>query len=379
VQPRGQDPNEPTATVDELVFGRDTGGATPAPGTHHDPDHPEPGAAAGDREHPSPARRRVRRLLVGAALVILLALLAVVAFGGYVVYRVEDNIAREPLLPASRPGVTAPDGTRVPETGNGTNVLVVGTDTRGTERGRSDVILLVHIPRDAASVYVIHFPRDLWVPIPRRGENKINAAYAVGGEPLLVETVESLLKVRIQHVARTDFDGFKAMTDAVGGVRVYAEEASGGAGNGGPVVIRKGWNRLDGEGALAFVRERYDLSEGDISRGRRQLAFVKALLLEAISPDTLTDPVRLARFADAATENLVVDEDLTLGAMRDYAFALRDIRSGDVVFATAPFRGFGTSPGGASIDLVDEKQMAELGEALRTDRMNDYLDVFVTP
>ena len=70
---------------------------------------------------------------------------------------------------------------------------------------------------------------------------------------------------------------------------------------------------------------------------------------------------------------------LTTRAMTDYAIALRNVRGGDVVFATAPFSGYGTSPQGASIDIVDEAGMAELGEALRTDSMDTYLDVFVTP
>ncbi len=185
--------------------------------------------------------------------------------------------------------------------------------------------------------------------------------------------------MKIDHVARTNFDGFKNMTDAVGGVRVYAEEASDGSGNGGPVVVKKGWNDFDGEQALAFVRERYQLSEGDISRGRRQLAFVKALLLKATSRQTITNPLAIARFTDAATKNLVVDRGLDIGAMKDYAVELRGIRSSDVVFATAPFKGFGTDPHAGSIDIVDTKGMALLGDALRKDRMDDYLDVFVTP
>ena len=156
------------------------------------------------------------------------------------------------------------------------------------------------------------------------------------------------------------------------GVRVYAEE-------GGADGIVKGWNDLDGEQALAFVRERYTLSEGDISRGRRQLAFIKALMLEATKPENIANPITVARFANAATENLVVDKGLTTRAMTDYAIALRNVRGGDVVFATAPFSGYGTSPQGASIDIVDEAGMAELGEALRTDSMDTYLDVFVTP
>jgi polyisoprenyl-teichoic acid--peptidoglycan teichoic acid transferase len=324
-------------------------------------------------------RRGVRKALLVLGALMLLLFGGVAAFIGYLGYTVNDNITQAPLLPESRPPVTAPDGTPVAETGTGTNFLVVGADTRPGDAGRSDVIVLVHIPEDPTSIQMIHFPRDLYVDIPGRGKDKINAAYAYGGEPLLVQTMEDLLKVRIHHVAKTNFDGFQKMTDAVGGVRVYAEEASGGAGNGGPVVIKKGWNDLNGEQALGYVRERYTLSEGDISRGRRQLSFIKALLLKATASETVTNPVTIAKFANAATENLVVDQDLSIGQMRDYALQLRNIRSGDVVFATAPFSGFGTSPGGASIDIVDERGMADLGEALRTDTMDEYGDVFVAP
>ena len=102
-------------------------------------------------------------------------------------------------------------------------------------------------------------------------------------------------------------------------------------------------------------------------------------MLEATSPANIANPLTVAKFADAATENLVVDEGLTTRAMTDYAISLRNVRGGDVIFATAPFSGYGTSPEGGAIDIVDEAKMAELGEALRTDTMDTYLDVFVTP
>ena len=331
-----------------------------------------------------PPRRRRRRVLVAVVTVLALVVAAVVGYVGFLGLTVSNNVSQEDLLPEASTSIeaTAPDGTpiEVPEagSGNGTNFLVIGSDTRGSDRGRSDVIVLVHVPQDPTSVQMIHFPRDLYVSIPGHGKNKINAAYAFGGAPLLVQTMQNLLGVRIDHVARTDFEGFKAMTDAVGGIRVYAEEGNNARGNGG-VAIQKGWNDLDGEQALGFVRERYELSEGDISRGRRQLAVIKALLLKATSKETITNPVRIARFTDAATENLVVDQDLTVGDMRDYAFELRDLRSSDVVFATAPFTGFAMDPVAGSIDVVDVEGMDLLGKALRTDTMDDYLDVFVTP
>lgn len=88
--------------------------------------------------------------------------------------------------------------------------------------------------------------------------------------------------MKIDHVAMIGFEGFKRMTDAVGGLDVYVEEGGKIDGH----VFTQGMMHLDGEMALAFVRERYDLSQGDISRGRRQQAFLKALMLEAVSVET---------------------------------------------------------------------------------------------
>ncbi|WP_106297802.1 LCP family protein [Knoellia remsis] len=322
--------------------------------------------------------RRGRRLLIALASLLALALVGVGGFAVFLNQKVSGNITREKLLPSAAP--TEINGTPVPQTGVGQNYLVIGSDARpGESASRADVIVLVHVPADKKAVQLIHFPRDLYVDIPGRSKDKINASYAYGGAPLLVSTMQNLLGIKIDHVAKTDFEGFKNMTDAVGGVRVYAEEASSGGGNGGPYEIKQGWNDLNGDQALAFVRERYELSEGDISRGKRQQAFIKALMLKTLSPEVIANPITLTKFLDAATDNLVVDEKLTVGLMRSEAFSMRGLRSDDVVFITAPFSGYGTAPNGGSIDIVDEKQMAELGTRLRTDTMDDYADGRVTP
>ena len=318
-----------------------------------------------------------RRLLIFVASLLALCL---VAAGGFVVFlnqKAASIITQDDLLPSAAPSATLPDGSVVdlPEDA-GENYLIIGSDARpGETASRSDVIVLVHVPEDKKAVQLIHFPRDLYVAIPGRGKNKINAAYAFGGAPLLVSTLQNLLGVKIDHVAKTDFEGFKRMTDAVGGVRVYAEEAS----DEGFFQVREGWNDLNGAQALAFVRERKTLSEGDISRGRRQQAFIKALMIKTLTPSVIANPVTLTRFVDAATSNLVVDQGLDVGRMRSEAIALRNIRSSDIVFITAPFTGFGTAPDGGSIEIVDEASMKALGEALRTDTMEEYGDVTVTP
>jgi LCP family protein required for cell wall assembly len=309
-----------------------------------------------------------------AALVLLL--LPVLAIGGYVAWLnhiVTDNVKQAVLLPDSaaegaRPTDKSGNVVQQPD-GNGTNYLLIGNDARPGDTGsRSDVMVLVHVPEDRSNVTLIHFPRDLWVPIPGRGEAKLNAAYAFGGAPLLVKTMQNILGIEIDHVAMVGFEGFKSMTDAVGGVDVHVEEASEGDGK----VFREGVMHMDGETALVFVRQRYMLSEGDISRGKRQQAFIKALMLEALSKETLTNPIRLKDFLDAATSNLTVDQKLDVATMRSEAFAMRGLRGDDVRFITAPFAGFGTSSDGQSIDIVDEVKMTQLGEAIRGDVLDQY-------
>jgi LCP family protein required for cell wall assembly len=256
------------------------------------------------------------------------------------------------------------------------NILIIGSDARpGLAGARSDVIVLMHVAADRKNVTLVHFPRDLYVSVPGHGKDKINAAFAYGGAPLLVQTLQGLVGVPIDHVAIVGFDGFRNMTNAVGGVDVYVQEPS----RVGRYTYTKGFQHMVGDEALQFVRERKDLSEGDISRGRRQQAFIKALMLKSLSAQVLANPVRLAQFVDAGTKNLIVDDGFSVADLRSEAFSMRNLRGRDVSFITAPFTGFGTSPIGASIDLVDDQGMRELGDALQNDDMAGYSDQSTSP
>ena len=208
---------------------------------------------------PPQKSRTGRRVLISVASILALALVAVGGFAVFLNQKVSGNITQENLLPTVAKSATLPDGSTIPipQVKVGTNYLIVGSDARpGDTASRSDVIVLAHVPEDRSAVHLIHFPRDLYVTIPGRRKDKINAAYAYGGAPLLVSTVQNLLGVKIDHVAKTDFEGFRTMTDAVGGVRVYPR-ASGGA----PRCGRA--SRAQRRAGPAFVRERYELSEGD--------------------------------------------------------------------------------------------------------------------
>jgi polyisoprenyl-teichoic acid--peptidoglycan teichoic acid transferase len=323
---------------------------------------------------PEPTRRgsRVRRTIaVVVALVLLVVVGGAAAYLLFLNHTVTQNVKHEALLPT--PGVSGATSApaRKADAKDAQNILIIGSDARpGLAGARSDVIVLMHVAGDRKTVTLVHFPRDLYVSVPGHGKDKINAAFAYGGAPLLVQTLQGLVGVPIDHVAIIGFEGFKNMTDAVGGVNVYVEEPSSDGG----YTYKKGFQQMGGAEALAFVRERKDLSEGDISRGRRQQAFIKALMLKSLSREVLTNPLKLAQFVDAGTKNLTVDQKFSVGDMRSEAFGMRNLRGKDVSFITAPFTGFGTSPVGGSIDIVDEPGMRDLGNALQNDDMASYSD-----
>lgn len=389
--------------------------------------HAATGAGLSDGEDESPRRKKKRRgplAAVGIGFGVLL-LAVVLVVGGYALYlqqMVSDNLQHEDLLAteqdavitispnltgAERPtdgesgeeseGVdpevddeappvlvgedgeevqldeslelrpTTPD--RTADAGDALNILIIGSDSRdlSIDRGRSDVIVLMHINDTRDRVDLIHFPRDLFVPIAGTGgSSKINASYAWGGAPLLVQTLQPLINVPIDHVVIVNFESFKSMTDAIGGVNVHVAEASPG--------FSVGTMHMDGATGLRFVRERYALSQGDISRGQRQQAFIKGVMNKALSAETLTNPVRLTNFIDAATTNLTVDSAMRVDTMRNLGFSMRNVRSGDIHTFTAPWTGVAMHPVAGSIVVMADSQMATLSHHLRTDSMASYVD-----
>ena len=207
-------------------------------------------------------------------------------------------------------------------------------------------------------------------PSPGHGRNKINAAYAFGGPALLVLTLEAMTGVRIDHVAEIGFEGFRDVTVALGGVDVVVAKASSIPGT--PYRWHVGTNRMEGDEALQFVRQRYGLAGGDLDRVQRQQAFVKAVLLQTLGSGTLTNPRKVSRVVEAGTKHLTVDDELDTGQLRSLAVSLRGLRGGDVGFTTAPVAGLGRSPAGASVVLLDTARLTLLGRALRLDQMAGY-------
>ncbi|MGH3392963.1 MAG: LCP family protein [Actinomadura sp.] len=317
--------------------------------------------------------RRRRNILIATGLVIVLLAGGLTGLFFQRQSALDDNIQRLPQAFPTGPGRPAagPEGVE--------NWLLIGSDTRaqGRQPGqtsvggqRSDTIMLVHLPKDRKAVYMVSIPRDSWVTIPGRGQAKINAAFSWGGSALLIDTVEKLTDVRINHFAILDFEGMKTMTDALGGVDVRVNSTITDARTG--QTWKQGVNHLDGERALQFVRQRYGLTGGDFDRIKRQQAFLKALANKAVSKGTLTNPVKLNAFLDALTKSVSVDDTVKIGDLRSLAFGSRNMRPSDIAFMTAPNRGPGRA-GTQSIVRLDAAKCALLFASIRQDTVADYL------
>ncbi|QDY91756.1 LytR family transcriptional regulator [Arthrobacter sp. UKPF54-2] len=267
------------------------------------------------------------------------------------------------------------------------NILLMGSDSRDKSEGgasakaaageasnqRSDTLMLLHIPSDRSHVYSVSLMRDLWVDIPDYGKAKINAALAFGGVPLMVRTVEELLQQRIDHVVSIDFEGFKGLTDALGGVDVDVKVPFA-ADRSRKYVFTEGKNTLNGAQALAFVRERYAFADGDYQRVRNQQTFLRAVIAKTFNGGTLGNPVTLHNVLSAVSPYLSVAPGLDSVEVARLAFSLRGVRGEDAVFFTLPTAGIGTSADGQSIVLPDVAAIEEIKAALTADKLGEYTD-----
>ncbi len=167
------------------------------------------------------------------------------------------------------------------------NILVIGSDKRagkdGPNGGRGDTLILVRLDQKRNFVSMLSFPRDLFVPIPGYGENKINAAYAFGGYKLAIETIQNLTGERIHHFFNVDFEAFRRLVNDADGVyldvdRWYFNDNSGGGERFEQLDIKPGYQKLNGFDALDYVRYRH--GDTDFGRIARQQAFLAALKRE---------------------------------------------------------------------------------------------------
>lgn len=339
-------------------------------------ERPDAPLAAASDESPSTTRhqkRKRKRPLLVALLSTLGALVGIAAVVAIIASVFLGGLARsfdagKTVIPDA-----FPDGARPSATAGAENILLIGSDTRSSLEqagsGRSDTLMLAHVPADRQHVYLMSIMRDSWVDVPGHGMAKINAAYSWGGVPLTVQTVEQLLDVRIDHVAEIDFEGFEGMTDALGGVTVDSAQAFRTQGH----EFTEGPNHLDGEAALDFVRERHAFADADHTRVQNQQAFMRGVVDGVLSKGTLTNPGRIQDFVTATSEYLSVDDGLSFSTLVGLGWSLRDVRSSDLVTFTAPTAGGGTSADGQSYVMLNAPAVQSLSQALRSDDLDHWL------
>ncbi|WP_330464104.1 LCP family protein [Micromonospora zamorensis] len=259
------------------------------------------------------------------------------------------------------------------------NIMILGSDSRDPENSsgsRTDTIILAHLPKDRQSAQLISIPRDSWVSVPEspqgRGgrDAKINAAFAWGGVPLMVQTLEKFTGVRIDNVAMVDFAGFKEIVDALGGIDITVEKGFTSKHSLNPDGRREfvaGRQTMDGGAALDYARERYAFAEGDFTRIKHQQQVIKAILDKAASGGTLGSPTKLNSFVRATADAVAVDESMSLV---DLATQLRHLRSGQLAFYTCPTKGTGQM-GSESVVLVDKPKAERVFDAIRRDAVGE--------
>jgi LCP family protein required for cell wall assembly len=310
------------------------------------------GATAGAAAPGAPPRRkrRIGRILAWSSLAVVVLVIAA-AVGGYL----WANSIFQKIETVDVSTQLASGG------GSGTNYLLVGSDNgreggeqrEGVEGARSDTIMVLRIEGGEAKMLSLN--RDLWVANPATGENgRLNATYNAGPANLIQAVTENF-GIPIHRYLEIDFVSFAGLVDSFGGIDIFFEHPSFDPGS-GLDVKEAGLVHLDGDQALAYVRSRYfnewidgvAVPQGglpDVNRTIRQQTFLKAVMAEAAAQ---RNPLKLASAADAMSDGLRIDDDMTLLDAGRFAWNMGRV---DPVTVQLPVTPRTTSGGAAVLDL----------------------------
>ena len=253
----------------------------------------------------------------------------------------------------------------------GTTYLIVGSDSReGWDTGdpttgaRTDTIMVLHKPQ-SGPVALISIPRDSYVDIPGHNANKINAAFAFGGAPLLVDTVEAHTGLTIDHYLEVGFTGVVDLVDAVGGVELCYDQNVNDSRS--QLVWEAGCHVADGSTALAFARMRYSDPLGDIGRAQRQQQVVGAVAESVLDPGILLNPTESLPLVSAGLDAFRVSEGTGPFGLVGFALAFNSARGGDAVTGTPPIASMGHHVQGAgSTVLLDPDTIDQFWDDIAT-------------
>jgi LCP family protein required for cell wall assembly len=356
-------------------------GSPPAAGRRTRPAGGTDGAPAGDGADGAdgaedyagggrPPSRRRHRALRWTALTLAVLILGA-AGAGYLYYQhLNGNIEKDPLnLGDSKVAEPTPNAAgQVP-----LNILVIGSDARDSKENQelggaretfgatplADVQMLVHLSADRSNMSVVSMPRDTLVRIPKctdpddgkvypasEGRVMTNQSLGHGGPGCTVATWQELTGIHIDHFVMVDFAGVVSMADAVGGVPVCVDaniHSRDGKGHGSGLKLAKGTHPVKGEQALQWLRTRYGFEDGsDLARAKAQHMYMSSMVRQLRENATLSNPNKLRRLAEEATEALTVDPGLdTVKKLYDLSTELRKVKPERITMTTMPNRYVG--------------------------------------
>lgn len=337
-------------------------------------------AAGGKRRAKARTRHTVAKVLLSSLVALVLATGLSAAYlyrhlnGNLHVYdATQDMIGHRPAKV-----VTGPKGPL--------NILVMGSDSRdcsgcdidGLTKGgqRSDTTILLHLSADRKRAYGISIPRDSIVnrPACKTASGSIspaasgqmwNAAFSVGGPACTMEQVEQLTGILIDHFVVVDFEGFKSMVDAIGGVQVCIPQTWDDRAHG--IYLKAGTRKISGDQALQYVRIRHipGTDGSDLGRIKRQQAFVGSMVNQVLSSNTLANPVKVVKFLNAATKSLTVDPGLkNLQKIAGLAEQFKGIGLNKIKFLTIPWEYDPADPN----RVVWKPEAAQVWNAIKNDK-----------
>ncbi|MDQ0063176.1 LCP family protein [Paenibacillus harenae] len=269
-----------------------------------------------------PKTKKTWKWILISFLVIIVAVVGYAIYWSVGVYNALDNF-QDPVV-ESTPNGTSETPIPVPEW-EGTervNILLLGGDARGLDEGekaRSDSIMVASFDPVTKKAHLLSVLRDTYVEIEGHGRGRINTALTLGDYPLAMKTVGDLLGLDIQYYVYTDFEGFKALVDTIGGIDFYVEKdmryTDNGDQNRYDIDLKEGFQHLDGDKALQYVRFRHD-AMSDFTRTERQRNFLKAVAKELQSTWNL---IRMKEILESVQPyvdmNLSVNDMLKLGQL----------------------------------------------------------------
>lgn len=272
------------------------------------------------------------------------------------------------------------------EKGEPANFLILGSDSRSeltdpdaprafgdVDGERSDTVMVVHVDPESQTGFVVSFPRDTWVDIPGYGEAKLNAAYGLGQEELVVKTLQENFDIEINHYLEVNFDGFREIVDAIGGVPIFFNAPARDRYS-ELNIPEAGCHVLDGRQALSYARSRYYEAyteddgwkqdpRSDLSRIERQQYFMRSLAAYALNRGA-RNPLTAYELVTGVFDYMKRDSELDLGDIKGLINAFRDLDPASIEMATLPTEGKRID--GQAVQVVREDDAAPLLARLRT-------------